>query len=97
MSKIEKKKIEEIAYLARLDLTEKDIEKYQKELSEILDFVETIQKVDTKDIEPTAQTTGLLNVYREDKKEQSRLSRDEILSNVPEKKDGYIKVKSVLE
>ena len=48
-------------------------------------------------MEPTAQVAGLVNVLREDVKAPSDLSRDEILSNAPDKKDGYIKVKSVLE
>lgn len=97
MSKIDKKKVEEIAYLARLNLSEKDVEKYQKELSAILGYIETIQKVDTKNVEPTAQVTGLSDVWRVDKKHPSKLSRDEVLSNAPERQDGYIKVKPVLD
>ena len=97
MSKILKDKVKEIAYLARLELSESDIEKYQKELSKILDYVETIQKVNTKNVEPTAQVTGLSDVWAVDKKNPSNLSRDKILSNEPAKKDGYIKVKPVLE
>ncbi|MDD3481190.1 MAG: Asp-tRNA(Asn)/Glu-tRNA(Gln) amidotransferase subunit GatC [Patescibacteria group bacterium] len=97
MSKIDKEKVKEVAYLARLELTEKEVEKFQGELSDILGYVETIQKVDTKDVEPTAQVTGLTDVWRVDKKSPSNLSRDEILANTPEKQDGYIKVKPVLE
>lgn len=97
MSKISKDDVEKIAQLARLDLSESDTLEYQKELSAILGYVEVIDKADVKNIEPTAQVTGLSDVFREDKKEPSDLSRDKILENAPDKKDGYIKVKSVLE
>lgn len=97
MAKISRDDVEKIAQLARLDLSEGDIAKYQKELSAILGYVEIIDKADVKNVEPTAQTTGLSDVFREDKKEPSELLRDEILANTPDKKDGYIKVKSVLE
>ena len=96
MSKISKEEVERIAQLARIELTEKDTEKYKKELSGILDYIEVLNKVDTTSIDPTAQVTGLLNVYEEDVKNPS-LDRDEILKNAPDKKDGYIKVKPVLE
>lgn len=97
MSKISKEEVNQIAVLARLNLTESDIVKYQKELSGILDYIDQISKVDTKNIEPTAQVTGLTDVVREDIKVPSDLNRDEIFANTPDKKDGYIKVKAVLE
>lgn len=97
MAKIERKTVEDIAKLARLELSEAEFEKYQKELSAILGYAQTIQKADTKGVEPTSNITGLSNVLRADKKVPSNLSRDEVLSNAPDKKDGYIKVKPVLD
>lgn len=97
MSKITEQDVKQIAALARLELSEAELAKYQAELSGILDYVDQIEKVDTKNVEPTAQVTGLTDVVREDEKVPSTLTRDEILLNAPEKKDGYIKVKSVLE
>jgi aspartyl-tRNA(Asn)/glutamyl-tRNA(Gln) amidotransferase subunit C len=96
MSKISKEEVENIALLARLELKDSDVKKYQDELSSILSYVETIQKADTKGIEPSSQVTGLSDVTREDKKILSGLTRDDIFSNTPDKKDGYIKVKPVL-
>lgn len=97
MAKINKDEVEKIAQLARLDLKEGDTKKYQTELSAILDYVEIINKVDVKNVEPTAQVTGLSDVFAEDKSRPSYLGRDEILKNAPDKKDGFIKVKKVLE
>lgn len=96
MSEISKEQVEQIAVLARLELSDAEVEKYQTELSHILGYVDTIQKADVKDVEPTANVTGFKNVYRADEKNPSKLTREEILSNAPDKKDGYIKVKSVL-
>lgn len=97
MSKVSKEEVKQIAYLARLEMSDKEIEKYQKELSGILKYVDQISEVDTKNVEPTAQVTGLSDVWRVDEKHPSKLTRDEILANAPEKQDGYIKVKPVLD
>lgn len=97
MAKINKETVQQIAQLARLEVTESDIKKYQTELSEILGYVEIIDKVDTKNVEPTAQVTGLSDVYAEDKSRPSYPGRDEILKNAPDSQNGFIKVKRVLE
>lgn len=97
MSKITPQDVKQVAALARLELTSKDIEKYQAELSNILSYIDQIAEVDTNGVEPTAQVTGLKDVVREDAKNPSELTRDDIFVNTPDKKDGYIKVKSVLE
>lgn len=97
MSKITKQDVEQIALLARLELTEKEIEKYQSELSNIIGYAETIQSVDTKNVEPTAQVTGLSDVFRIDEKVSGELTRDDIFANTPNAKNGYIKTKPVLE
>lgn len=93
--KITKEEIEHLAKLARIELPEGDIQKYQTELSAILGYVDILNSIDTKNVEPTAQVTGLSDVHALDAKNPS-LPREEILKNAPEKKDGYIKVKPVL-
>lgn len=97
MAKVGESDVRQVAILARLEISEKEVKRYQSELSNILDYVDQINELNTDEVEPTAQVTGLKDVVREDKKNPSELSRDEILSNAPDKKDGYIKVKSVLE
>lgn len=64
--KLTKDQVLHVAKLARIGLDEKQIQKFQKELSSILDYVEMLNEVDTKGIEPTSQVTGLTNVGRED-------------------------------
>jgi aspartyl-tRNA(Asn)/glutamyl-tRNA(Gln) amidotransferase subunit C len=97
MGKVSKEEVKNIALLARLELTDKEYEKYQAELSDILSYIDLINKVDTKKVDPTAQVTGLTDVVRGDVKTPSSLKRDEMFVNTPDKKDGYIKVKAVLE
>lgn len=95
--KLTKEQVLHVAKLARLGLKEEEIEKFQKELSGILDYVEQLNEVDIKDITPTAQVTGLLNVMREDKISIDVLAKpDELLDCSPrETKNREIKVKSV--
>ena len=97
---IDKKQVEHIAELARIKLSDEEKEKFSKELSQILDYFETLKKVDTENVLPISQAAGVKNVLREDKEEkieeQARdKRREKILKNVPEKEKDYIKVKSV--
>lgn len=92
--------VRHIAKLARLGLEKEDEKKLEKELSAILDFVEKLSEVDTKNIEPTAHITGAFDVLRED--ETNELSGDEsvkkeILKNAPREHKGFYKVKRILE
>jgi len=92
-----KKQVEHVAKLARLGLSNKEIRKFQRELSAILDFVEKLKQVKAAKVESTAQVTGLENVSRPDKgRAKSKQERKKIIDLVPQTKDGYVKVKAVL-
>lgn len=95
--KLSKEEVQHIAQLARLGLTDKEIDIYGSQLSQVLDYVEQLQEVDTSGVEPTAQVTGLKNVWHADK--VTNWEKDEIkksLEQSPELKDGQIKVKKIL-
>lgn len=96
MPKLSKKQVEHIGKLSRLYLTEKQIEKFTNQLSAVLDYIEELSKVETKNLEPIGNITGLFNVWREDKIKPSFPSK-EMLKNAPEKEGSYLKVKAVLE
>jgi aspartyl-tRNA(Asn)/glutamyl-tRNA(Gln) amidotransferase subunit C len=88
--------VSHIAKLARLELSGQEKEKFARELAAILAFVEQLKEVDTENVEPTAQVTGLLNVNRSDEAQrEDEPCRRQILANAPETKDNYIKVKAV--
>ena len=96
---ISKEQVEHIAKLARIELIEEEKEKFTKELSSILDYVEKLNKVDTSKVKPLAQVTGLDSVTREDKEVQSPKSKvqNKLLKEAPRKKDNYIQVPKILE
>ena len=88
--KIDRELIEHVAEIARLKLTGKEIEKFSKELKDIIDVFSKIDKVDTKNIETSLQPVELKNMLRDDKKEKT-FSQEEALSLTEHKKDGYFK------
>lgn len=90
-----KDEVKHIASLARIGLSEKEIEKFSVDLSSILDFVEQLKEVDISGVEPMSHVTGLLNQTREDVTHDFG-NKEEVRKLFPEEKDGYDKVKSVL-
>ncbi|MFZ5364022.1 MAG: Asp-tRNA(Asn)/Glu-tRNA(Gln) amidotransferase subunit GatC [Patescibacteria group bacterium] len=96
--KLTKQEVEHIATLARLELTEKEKEKFAEQLSSILDYFNELKKVDLSKVEPTAQVTGLENITRPD--EVSKCDEGTIkklISAAPERIDNLVKVKAVFE
>jgi aspartyl-tRNA(Asn)/glutamyl-tRNA(Gln) amidotransferase subunit C len=90
--------IKHIAKLANLTLTEAQITKLATQLTSVIDFMSKIQSLDTKNIAETSQVTGLENVFRKDKVEQSRmLTQEAALSNAKTTHHGYFVAKAVLE
>lgn len=96
MSKLSKDDILKLARLARLRLSDDEVEKYQKELSEILDYVAHLDTVDTAGLEPTYQITGLTNMTRKDEVMDYGVTQDALLKNVPNLDGKLIKVRRML-
>ena len=94
--RLSKEEVRHIALLARLGLSNEDVEKFQEQLSNILENFEILKQVDTKDVPPTAQSVELSNVFREDRIAPS-YPQQEVLANAPQKEEGHFKVKAVLE
>lgn len=94
--KISKEEIEHIATLARLKLTEEEIKLFSSQLSSILDYVEQLNKLDTKDIEPASHVISLYNVMREDQQGKS-LTVEEALRNSPSHTDKFYRVPKIIE
>ncbi len=94
--KLSREDVSHIALLARLGLTETEVEKFREQLSNILESFEILQQVDTTDVPPTAQSVALQNVVRDDEVAQS-LPPNEILANAPQKDGDFFRVQAVLE
>ncbi len=80
--------VKKVAKLANLALSPDEEEKFSDQLSKILDYIEELNAVETKDVEPTFNVVSKENVLREDV-EQSGLTQEEALRNAPVKKDGF--------
>jgi len=85
-----------VARLARIGLTDADVEKFQSQLSTILDNFEALRQIDTTGVEPTTHTLPLESVMAPDEPAAS-LSADEVLANAPLHHDGYLRVRAVLD
>ncbi len=94
--KLSREDLLHIALLARLGLTETEVDRLREQLSNILENFEILQQVDTTDIPPTAQSIALKNVLRDDEVAAS-LPESEILANAPRRDGGFFRVRAVLE
>ena len=84
------------AQLARINLTEEEIVRFQTQLSQVLKYVEKLEQVDVSGVEPTAHATPLFNVLREDEP-RSWFGSEEALANAPAKANGLFIVTKVIE
>ena len=94
--KLSKKEVEHVAWLARLELTEKEKEQLTFHLNQLMVHFEKLRELDTADIEPTSHSIPVQNVFRDDIARDSLLI-EEALSNAPEAEDGYFVVPQVVE
>jgi aspartyl-tRNA(Asn)/glutamyl-tRNA(Gln) amidotransferase subunit C len=96
MAKLSLAEVEIIAELAKLTLTDEEKAVFQEQLSEVLEYAEMLQQLDTTGIPPTTSALPLSNVMRADLVRPS-LSNEEALFNAPEAEDGSFKVRAVLD
>lgn len=95
---ITKKEVQHVAKLARLNMTGKEEEKFTKELSLILDYVEKLKEVNIDKVKPTSHPFEIENVTREDvPRESEKETVQKLIKAAPDKKDNYIKVKTILK
>jgi len=94
--KLSYKQVRHIAWLARLGLSEEEVEKFSLQLSNILENLEILKEVDTADVPPATHTIPLQNVFRKDDVAES-YSQAEILSNAPKQEGDCFKVQAILE
>ncbi len=95
MSEINQKSIKHLADLARLELTEKEEEKFLGELAKILDHFQELQSLNTENVQPMTGGTELKNVFREDGATRNSLSPDLAVAQFPEKDEHHLKIPPV--
>jgi aspartyl-tRNA(Asn)/glutamyl-tRNA(Gln) amidotransferase subunit C len=93
---ITKSQIQHVAHLARLELDERAIDTFANQISEILQYVDKLQRLDTQDIPATSHAISLTNAFREDE-ERLHLPTEDALANAPAKEGGSFVVPKVIE
>jgi len=88
--------VRHIAGLARLGVSEDDVEHFRGQLSSILDYFEALKQLDTDDVPPTAYPLDLHNVLRSDETAPCT-DADDILANAPAQENGYFRVRAILD
>ena len=93
---LDRTEVEHIALLARIGLTEDEIELFGQQLSKILEQFEVLKELDTADVTPTGHAVELEGVMRDDVPDDS-LQAGEVLENAPRREGEFFRVKAVLE
>jgi aspartyl-tRNA(Asn)/glutamyl-tRNA(Gln) amidotransferase subunit C len=93
--KISKEEVIYVADLARLEVDDQLVDKFAEQLGTILEYMETLESVDTKGVRPTSHAISMTNAFREDEEEQD-FSSDSALANAPDKEDGNFIVPKVV-
>ena len=96
MAAISRDDVLHVAHLARLHLTDDEVDRLQAQLSDILEAIETLREVDTSEVGPTASVIQLENVMRDDEVRPG-ISREAALANAPLRDDPFLRVPTVLE
>lgn len=96
-NKVSEEEVRHIAELARIELNDAEVNKFVKEISDILGYVEQLGEVDTEGVEPISQVTGKVNVFREDEaKDADEETKNIMAKNYPDSQDGYVRVKQIM-
>jgi aspartyl-tRNA(Asn)/glutamyl-tRNA(Gln) amidotransferase subunit C len=93
---IAREDVEHVAELARLELTPAEKEQFIAQLNSILTYIEKLNELDTRDVEPTSHVLPISNVFRDDEVQPS-LERTEVFHNAPEESHFFFKVPRIIE
>lgn len=93
---IDKEQVQYVANLARLKLSDQEIEKLTVDMAKIIEFADKLSDLNTEGVEPTAHILPMNNVFRKDEVKPS-YDRDEIIANAPSKENGCYKIVKVVE
>ncbi len=83
-----------VAKLARLELTEEEVDKFSRQLGDILGYVEQMNEIDTTNVKPMAHPFDVVNVMREDEVYYDN-TKEELMQNAPDEEDGFFKVPKI--
>ncbi|MGM7637120.1 Asp-tRNA(Asn)/Glu-tRNA(Gln) amidotransferase subunit GatC [Bacillus sp. Hm123] len=96
MTRITEEEVRHVANLARLAVTDEEVEKFTSHLDAIISFAEQLNELDTTDVLPTSHVLDMKNIMREDEAKPG-LPQEEVLKNAPDHQNGQIRVPSIIE
>ena len=95
MTKITREEVKKVAYLARLELNEHQINNHAEQLEKIMEYIKQLEKIDTYDVPCTTRAIEVVNVFRKDEKKNSDCT-EELLDLGPSREDKYFKVPKII-
>lgn len=93
---ITEEQVKHVAKLAKLKFSDDELQDFTDQLGKIIDMVELLEEVETAGVPFTSNVVETVNVMRPDRA-QAGMNRDELMRNVPEKEDGFIKVPAIID
>ena len=96
VKKIDQAQVKKVAKLSRLELTEAEAEEFTDQLSAILEYMDKLNELDTKNVEPLAHCLPINNIFRQDNIKES-LGTDRALANAPQRDGDFFKVPKILD
>src|SRR5699024_10966343 len=96
MADISIEEVKQVAEVARLAVTDEEAEQFSKELTELLQYVEQLNELDTSDVKPTTHVVDLKNVFRKDEPNKW-ITQEEALKNAQYSGDGHFRVPAIME
>lgn len=94
--KITKEEVRKIAALSKLEFSDEELETFTSQIEDIMNMAHHLSSVDTENVKPTINVTDAVNIMRGDVA-QKPTDRKELMKNVPEHEDGFIKVPAILD
>ena len=95
MTKITREEVKKVAYLARLELNEHEINNHAEQLEKIMEYIKQLEKIDTYDVPCTTRAIEVVNVFRKDEKKNSDCT-EKLLDLGPSTEDKYFKVPKII-
>ena len=94
--KIDEEQVRRVALLSRLELSDEEVAQFSVQLSDIVEYIEKLNELNTDNVQPLAHCLPVHNVLREDVPRPS-LTNDQALANAPQRQDEYFKVPKILD
>ena len=94
--KISSREVEYVANLARLEITDQEKDKFTAQLNDILGYIDKLNELDTKGVEPMSHAIAVTNAFREDKILDS-IGTEQTLANAPDARGEFFRVPKIID